>query len=191
MLSPSSGTIDRRDKFAQYEAAGVAHYWLVDPKKKSIEGFELIDGAYRPSAPHRATKRFTCRRSKNSPSRCASCGSRTSRENFALGAHLTPHSRLSIGKPSGRWFHARIARRPHRHCRNNAAARAAVFKTEHVVVNYAGITKAQAASLGRVAEAARAAAVQCFGFDVPEAITVNVDCKRGNTVQLFTDGQDT
>ena len=48
-LSPSSGTIDRRDKFAQYEAAGVAHYWIVNPKKKSFEGFERVDGTYRPS----------------------------------------------------------------------------------------------------------------------------------------------
>jgi Uma2 family endonuclease len=49
VLSPSSGTIDRKHKFAQYEAAGVAHYWIVDPKTKSLEGFELVDGAYRSS----------------------------------------------------------------------------------------------------------------------------------------------
>jgi Uma2 family endonuclease len=49
VLSPSSGTIDRKDKFAQYEAAGVAYYWIVDPKNKSLDGFELVDGAYRSS----------------------------------------------------------------------------------------------------------------------------------------------
>ena len=46
VLSPSSGTIDRRDKFAQYEGAGVANYWIVDPKTKVVEGFQLIGGRY-------------------------------------------------------------------------------------------------------------------------------------------------
>lgn len=49
VLSPSSGTIDRRDKFEQYEAAGVAHYWLLDPKAKLIEGFRLLNGKYESS----------------------------------------------------------------------------------------------------------------------------------------------
>ena len=49
VLSPSSGTVDRRDKFAQYGAAGVVHYWIVDPKLKTIEGFELVDETYQPS----------------------------------------------------------------------------------------------------------------------------------------------
>lgn len=46
VLSPSSGTTDRRDKFAQYEAAGVAYYWMLNPKKKTFEGFKLVDGKY-------------------------------------------------------------------------------------------------------------------------------------------------
>jgi Uma2 family endonuclease len=49
VLSPSSGTIDRKHKFAQYQAAGVAHYWIVDPRTKSMEGFTLINGAYQPT----------------------------------------------------------------------------------------------------------------------------------------------
>lgn len=49
VLSPSSGTTDRRDKFGQYEAAGVMHYWMVDPKTKAFDGFQLINGIYRPT----------------------------------------------------------------------------------------------------------------------------------------------
>ena len=47
VLSPSSSTIDRRDKFKQYAKAGVAHYWILDPQRKTIEAFELTDGNYK------------------------------------------------------------------------------------------------------------------------------------------------
>ena len=70
-------------------------------------------------------------------------------------------------------------------------AQTKTFQTDHVTVRYAGITEQQAGSLARVAEAARAAALTRYGFDVPQRITVNVDCKLGNKVRLFTDGQDT
>ena len=50
VISPSSGTIDRVDKFHQYAAAGVQFYWLVDPQKKTIEAYELTDGSYRETA---------------------------------------------------------------------------------------------------------------------------------------------
>ena len=44
----------------------------------------------------------------------------------------------------------------------------------------------------RIAEAARTAAVRRdSGSTSPSTITVNVDCRRGNSVRLFTDGQDT
>lgn len=56
VLSPCSGTIDRRDKFAQYEAAGVAYYWMLDPKTKSIEGFRLINGKYECTGRARGTE---------------------------------------------------------------------------------------------------------------------------------------
>ena len=49
VLSPSSGTIDRQDKFEQYKRGGVAHYWIVDPKAKVIEGFQLVDDKYVPT----------------------------------------------------------------------------------------------------------------------------------------------
>lgn len=47
ILSPSSVTIDRRDKFKQYEKAGVKFYWLIDPQNKTIEGYKLTRGKYR------------------------------------------------------------------------------------------------------------------------------------------------
>lgn len=44
----TSGTerTDRRDKFNEYERAGVAEYWLVHPDRKTIEVYVLRDGAY-------------------------------------------------------------------------------------------------------------------------------------------------
>ncbi|MBC8107297.1 MAG: Uma2 family endonuclease [Anaerolineae bacterium] len=49
IISPSSGTIDRRDKFKQYADGGVVHYWIVDPRMRTIEGFKLSRGKYRPT----------------------------------------------------------------------------------------------------------------------------------------------
>ena len=47
VISPSSGTIDRRDKFKQYAEGEVAFYWIVDPKQKTIEAFQLARGKYK------------------------------------------------------------------------------------------------------------------------------------------------
>jgi Uma2 family endonuclease len=47
ILSPSSERIDRKVKFEQYRKAGVAHYWIVDPKSKAIEAYKLTRGKYR------------------------------------------------------------------------------------------------------------------------------------------------
>ncbi|HEY1686271.1 MAG TPA: Uma2 family endonuclease [Tepidisphaeraceae bacterium] len=47
ILSPGSTTIDRKDKFKQYEKGGVANYWIVDPEQRSIEAFKLMRGKYR------------------------------------------------------------------------------------------------------------------------------------------------
>ena len=49
IISPSSSTIDRVDKFEQYRAAGVTHYWILDPLARLLEGFSLQDGQYVPS----------------------------------------------------------------------------------------------------------------------------------------------
>jgi Uma2 family endonuclease len=47
IISPSSKTTDRKQKFKQYEKGKVAHYWIVDPASKSIEGYKLAGGKYR------------------------------------------------------------------------------------------------------------------------------------------------
>ena len=49
IISPSSATIDRVDKFEQYRKAGVPHYWILDPRGRLLEGFSLEDGEYVPS----------------------------------------------------------------------------------------------------------------------------------------------
>ncbi len=46
IISPSSSTIDRVDKFEQYRAAGVSHYWILDPLAQLLEGFSLQDNLY-------------------------------------------------------------------------------------------------------------------------------------------------
>ncbi len=47
IISPTSDEIDRADKFKQYAAAGVSHYWIIDPKHRSAEAFELDRDTYR------------------------------------------------------------------------------------------------------------------------------------------------
>ena len=49
IVSPSSSTVDRVDKFEQYQAGGVAHYWVVDPRDRSIEGYKLRREKYVPT----------------------------------------------------------------------------------------------------------------------------------------------
>jgi Uma2 family endonuclease len=46
IVSPSSKVVDRKQKFAQYEKAGVAYYWIVDPEAKTIEGYKLAGKKY-------------------------------------------------------------------------------------------------------------------------------------------------
>ncbi len=46
ILSPSNATTDRVEKLQTYFAAGVAHYWLVDPLEGSLEIFRRTDLAY-------------------------------------------------------------------------------------------------------------------------------------------------
>ena len=46
VISPSSIRLDRRVKFDAYEAAGVAEFWLVDPKTRSVEIYTLSKGEY-------------------------------------------------------------------------------------------------------------------------------------------------
>ena len=50
VLSPSTRLIDAGTKRLAFEAAGVPHYWMVDPDEPSIVALELTDGAYRETA---------------------------------------------------------------------------------------------------------------------------------------------
>jgi Uma2 family endonuclease len=57
VISPSSRSIDRMDKFDQYARAAVLHYSIVDPKQCTIEGFALSNQAYAPTVQGRGAKR--------------------------------------------------------------------------------------------------------------------------------------
>jgi Uma2 family endonuclease len=46
VLSPKTVKTDRTTKYVDYEAHGVHEYWIVDPKKKQVEQFILINGQY-------------------------------------------------------------------------------------------------------------------------------------------------
>lgn len=48
IVSPESVERDREEKFAEYEAAGIREYWLIDPDRETAEFYELgADGRYR------------------------------------------------------------------------------------------------------------------------------------------------
>jgi Uma2 family endonuclease len=44
ILSPSTESYDRNEKRRIYAAAGVAHIWLLDPRVKYLECFQLVAG---------------------------------------------------------------------------------------------------------------------------------------------------
>ena len=46
ILSPGNERTDRRDKFKLYAAGKVKHYWIVDPRQKTIESYTLRGGKY-------------------------------------------------------------------------------------------------------------------------------------------------
>lgn len=46
VISPSSFRLDRKTKFDAYEQAGVAEYWLADPKTRAVEVYTLARGEY-------------------------------------------------------------------------------------------------------------------------------------------------
>lgn len=46
ILSPSSRTHDLKRKFALYERSGVPHFWIADPKAKSVTAHSLVNGRY-------------------------------------------------------------------------------------------------------------------------------------------------
>src|SRR6185436_1759843 len=52
MLSPSTETLDRGKKLRVYAREGVAHAWLVDPLRQSLEVLALESGMLAPVALH-------------------------------------------------------------------------------------------------------------------------------------------
>ena len=53
LISDESVTRDRVEKFAEYQAAGIPEYWLLDPRSghHRAQFFQLTDGLYRPVEP--------------------------------------------------------------------------------------------------------------------------------------------
>ncbi len=58
----------------------------------------------------------------------------------------------------------------------------------HVVIAYSGAGESYAAAVGRTVEAARAIAVEQFGFDMPETIHVTLKVDPAARTRLFNDG---
>lgn len=46
IISPESQSRDRREKYLEYESAGVREYWIVDPLSQRVEAYSLQDGKY-------------------------------------------------------------------------------------------------------------------------------------------------
>lgn len=46
VLSPSTSRKDRVTKLNHYQAAGIPHYWIVDPEEGIIEAYQLREGCY-------------------------------------------------------------------------------------------------------------------------------------------------
>ena len=47
VLSPSTASKDREIKMPIYASYGVAHIWLVDPKRRTLEAYALDNGEWR------------------------------------------------------------------------------------------------------------------------------------------------
>lgn len=59
VLSPSTSSKDRHEKFELYEQQGVRYYVIVDPQFRKIEIYELVDGKYQPVSVNPSTFEFT------------------------------------------------------------------------------------------------------------------------------------
>ena len=71
-----------------------------------------------------------------------------------------------------------------------ASALAINFQTDHVLVNYEGISDAYGQAVAKTVAAARTIAAEQFGFDMPETLFVSVSSKGGQRTRLYNDGQD-
>jgi len=70
------------------------------------------------------------------------------------------------------------------------AAAENTFKADRVTVTYSGLGDPYAKAIARTAAAARAIAAGEFGYDMPEAISINVTCAPDQKARLWTDGRD-
>jgi Uma2 family endonuclease len=52
ILSPSTRARDRGIKLRRYAAAGVPHYWIVDPRTRILEAYHLVAGGYELTGTH-------------------------------------------------------------------------------------------------------------------------------------------
>jgi len=71
---------------------------------------------------------------------------------------------------------------------SQAPAGERVVRAPGVEVDYQGITEAYANAIARTTAAARAAAVEEYGFGLPETIRVSVRLQAGEKQRLYTDG---
>ena len=46
VVSPDSESRDWRDKFLEYQSAGVKEYWIIDPASRRLEAYALLRGRY-------------------------------------------------------------------------------------------------------------------------------------------------
>jgi Uma2 family endonuclease len=51
IVSPESRRRDRGEKFFEYERGGVREFWLIDPERRAVEFYVLIDGRFEPRLP--------------------------------------------------------------------------------------------------------------------------------------------
>lgn len=48
VTSTATRTVDRNEKYTEYEQAGVREYWLIDPERKKVDAYRLgSDGRYK------------------------------------------------------------------------------------------------------------------------------------------------
>lgn len=52
ILSPSTRRLDLGVKLRRYQAAGIPHYWVVDPRRRTITTYSLVDGTYELTGSH-------------------------------------------------------------------------------------------------------------------------------------------
>lgn len=58
ILSAGSWHYDTGAKKDEYERSGVKEYWLVDPKEKTVEGCQLVNGEFQPLPAEKGTITF-------------------------------------------------------------------------------------------------------------------------------------